>query len=369
LSDIQTKGLKKIFYEQKFGVKEVHKSDDTIEDGENVGSSLRGKKRSYSDEEEEEEEIKKPRDYNTIGVDDESSESENDESEMNETKDESIEKTETIVLQEQIDIDAEKPKITEEVIDRKPATYVHVERNPEIQAARLKLPIIAEEQIIMETISENSVTIIAGSTGSGKTTQIPQFLYESGYAENGKMIGITEPRRIAAISMSQRVAHEMTLKSDAVSYLIRFEGNCTPQTKIKFMTDGVLLKEVECDFLLLKYSVIVIDEAHERSAYTDILIGLLSRIVQLRSKKGNPLKLIIMSATLRVEDFTKNMKLFKKTPPVINVESRQFPVTVHFNKITANDYIREALLKTIKIHTKLPEGGKFFSKFDTLIQS
>lgn len=209
----------------------------------------------------------------------------------------------------------------------------------------------------METISENSVIILAGSTGSGKTTQVPQFLYEAGYAENGKIIGITEPRRVAAISMSQRVAREMNLSKNIISYLIRFEGNCTPETKIKFMTDGVLLKEVECDFLLLKYSVIILDEAHERSAYTDILIGLLSRIVQLRKKKENPLKLIIMSATLRVEDFTKNSKLFKETPPVINVEARQYPVTIHFNKATAEDYVREALLKTIKIHTKLPEGG------------
>lgn len=157
--------------------------------------------------------------------------------------------------------------------------------------------------------------------------------------------------------MSQRVGREMNLSSNIVSFLIRFEGNCTPETKLKFMTDGVLLKEVECDFLLQKYSVLILDEAHERSAYTDILIGLLSRIVMLRKKKGNSLKLIIMSATLRVEDFTNNTKLFKEPPPVINVESRQFPVTVHFNKSTADDYVREALIKVIKVHTKLPDGG------------
>lgn len=150
----------------------------------------------------------------------------------------------------------------------------------------------------------------------GKTTQVPQFLYEAGYAEK-KMIGITEPRRVAAISMSKRVAHEMNLSSDIVSYLIRFEGNTTENTKIKFMTDGVLLKEIESDFTLNKYSVIILDEAHERSVYTDILVGLLSRIVPLRQKRGNPLKLIVMSATLRVEDFTKNRQLFKIPPPVL----------------------------------------------------
>ncbi|KAJ9589594.1 hypothetical protein L9F63_017179, partial [Diploptera punctata] len=111
------------------------------------------------------------------------------------------------------------------------------------------------------------------------------------------------------------------------------------------------------DFLLSKYSVIIVDEAHERTLYTDILIGFLSRIVALRNKKNNPLKLIVMSATLKLEDFTKNPRLFKITPPVIKVESRQFPVTVHFNKQTATNYVTEAFKKTCKIHNKLPEGG------------
>lgn len=251
---------------------------------------------------------------------------------------------------------AEPKKEVKKPIERKPAVFVHVDRSAEVQAARLQLPILCEEQMIMETISENSIVILAGETGSGKTTQIPQFLYEAGYAEK-QLIGITEPRRVAAISMSKRVAHEMNLSSDVVSYLIRFEGNTTDQTKIKFMTDGVLLKEIESDFLLNKYSVIILDEAHERSVYTDILVGLLSRIVPLRTKRGSPLKLIIMSATLRVEDFTKNQQLFKVAPPVLSVETRQFPVTIHFNKRTADDYVKEAYNKILKIHTKLPEGG------------
>jgi len=143
------------------------------------------------------------------------------------------------------------------------------------------------------------------------------------------------------------------------SYQIRYEGNYSPvSTRIKFMTDGVLLKEVQNDFLLTKYSAIIIDEAHERSVYTDILIGLLSRIVPLRNKQQQrPLKLIIMSATLRVEDFTENKRLFKNLPPVIKVESRQYQVAVHFNKNTYEDYLTEAYRKTCKIHTRLPEGG------------
>uniref|UniRef100_A0A671TJ78 RNA helicase n=1 Tax=Sparus aurata TaxID=8175 RepID=A0A671TJ78_SPAAU len=203
---------------------------------------------------------------------------------------------------------------------------------------------------------ENPCVVICGETGSGKTTQVPQFLYEAGYASG--IIGITEPRRVAAVSMSHRVAKEMNLSTRVVSYQIRYEGNVTSDTKIKFMTDGVLLKEIQKDFLLQRYSVIVIDEAHERSVYTDILIGLLSRIVPLRNKKGMPMKLLVMSATLRVEDFTDNTKLFRIPPPVIKVDARQFPVTIHFNKRTPmEDYTGEVFHKICKIHRMLPPGG------------
>uniref|UniRef100_A0A7N8XR10 RNA helicase n=1 Tax=Mastacembelus armatus TaxID=205130 RepID=A0A7N8XR10_9TELE len=224
-----------------------------------------------------------------------------------------------------------------------PAIFIPVDRSPEIQEARLKLPILAEEQVVMEAVRENPCVVICGETGSGKTTQVPQFLYEGGYASGNGIIGITEPRRVAAVSMSHRVAKEMSL-STVVSYQIRYEGNVTDETKIKFMTDGVLLKEIQKDFLLQRYSVIIIDEAHERSVYTDILIGLLSRIVPLRNKKGMPMKLLVMSATLRVEDFTENQKLFRTPPPVIRVDARQFPVTIHFNKRTPlEDYTGESL--------------------------
>nr|CAD7445397.1 unnamed protein product [Timema bartmani] len=239
----------------------------------------------------------------------------------------------------------------------KPAVFVPVSRPPGVQEARLKLPILAEEQVIMEAIQEHPVVVLSGETGSGKTTQVPQFLYEAGYATGGKMIAVTEPRRVAAISMSKRVAEEMGLTSREVSYLIRFEGNTTADTKIKFMTDGVLLKEVQSDFLLTRYSVVILDEAHERSASTDILIGLLSRIVRQRDKQGDPLKLIIMSATLRERDFTENKRLFRNPPPALRVETRQFPVTLHFAKRTPQDYLSEAYRKTCKIHSENPSGG------------
>ncbi|XP_054284834.1 probable ATP-dependent RNA helicase kurz [Macrosteles quadrilineatus] len=249
----------------------------------------------------------------------------------------------------------EKDKVIK--VESVPSIFIPVNRDEKIQEGRLKLPILGEEQAIMEAIRENPIVLLAGETGSGKTTQVPQFLYEAGYASNNKLIGITEPRRVAAIAMSKRVGQELNMSEDKVSYLIRFEGNTTPNTQIKFMTDGVLLKELQTDFLLNKYSVIILDEAHERSVYTDILIGLLSRIVPVRNKRGNPLKLIIMSATLRLTDFTENTRLFKTPPPVIKVESRQFPVTIHFNKQTPQDYVKEAYRKACKIHTQLPEGG------------
>uniref|UniRef100_A0A8C5PBB8 Activating signal cointegrator 1 complex subunit 3 n=1 Tax=Leptobrachium leishanense TaxID=445787 RepID=A0A8C5PBB8_9ANUR len=239
-----------------------------------------------------------------------------------------------------------------------PAVFIPVDRTAEIQEARLKLPILGEEQVIMEAIKENPVVVLCGETGSGKTTQVPQFLYEAGYGSDHDIIAVTEPRRVAAVAMSQRVALEMNLSNRVVSYQIRYEGNVSDETKIKFMTDGVLLKEIQKDFLLQKYKVIIIDEAHERSVYTDILIGLLSRIVPLRQKKRKPLKLVIMSATLRIEDFTENRRLFPVPPPVIKVDSRQFPVTVHFNKRTPlDDYAGECYRKVCKIHRMLPPGG------------
>lgn len=260
--------------------------------------------------------------------------------------------------QKEVERCATQPKDVPVKKPSQPAVFIPVDRLPEIQEARLRLPVLAEEQVIMEAVRENPCVVLCGETGSGKTTQMPQFLYEAGYASGGGIVGITEPRRVAAVSMSHRVAMEMNLPTQVVSYQIRYEGNVTSDTKIKFMTDGVLLKEIQKDFLLQHYSVIIIDEAHERSVYTDILIGLLSRIVPLRNKKGLPMKLIIMSATLRVEDFTDNKKLFPSPPPVIKVDARQFPVSVHFNKRTPlEDYTGEIFHKTCKIHRMLPPGG------------
>ncbi|QYS95051.1 ATP-dependent RNA helicase [Trichoderma simmonsii] len=244
---------------------------------------------------------------------------------------------------------------------------VAVVRTPEIQEARMKLPVVSEEQRLMEAIHNHDIVVICGSTGSGKTTQVPQFLYEAGYGSPDSptpgLIGVTQPRRVAAVSMSKRVADELGDHSSAVAYQIRFEGNVDAKTAIKFMTDGVLLREVAQDITLRKYSAIVIDEAHERSVNTDILIGMLSRVIKLRTELSQedptikPLKLIIMSATLRIEDMTMNPSLFSTPPPVVEVEGRQHPVTIHFARRTHHDYVEEAFKKISRGHKKLPPGG------------
>ncbi|KAF2397198.1 P-loop containing nucleoside triphosphate hydrolase protein [Trichodelitschia bisporula] len=245
---------------------------------------------------------------------------------------------------------------------------VNVQRPEEIQEARLALPVVAEEQKIMEAIFSNDVVVISGATGSGKTTQVPQFLFENGFGDpNGPtpgMIGVTQPRRVAAVSMAKRVATELASSADRVSYQIRFDTTVNKKTAVKFMTDGVLLREMSEDFSLKKYSVIIIDEAHERTVNTDILISLMSRCVKTRAqlakekpKLYTPLKLIIMSATLRVSDFRENSRLFSNPPPLVTAEGRQYEVTPHWSRKTSHDYLEEAYTRVCRGHRKLPPGG------------
>jgi ATP-dependent RNA helicase DHX37/DHR1 len=216
---------------------------------------------------------------------------------------------------------------------------------------------------------------------TGKSTQVPQFLYESGLSSLGthSLIGVTQPRRVAAVSTAKRVCYEMgqgngqTIqgsskgKGNLVSYQTRYEtAGLGTDTHIKFMTDGILLKEIQSDLLLRKYSAIILDEAHERNLNTDVLIGLLSVAIPLRKEAAAeagsgiaPLKLVIMSATLRVEDFTGNKLLFPSTPPaVVRIPGRTHPVTIHHSKTTElDDYTEVAFKKICKVHRKLPQGG------------
>jgi len=272
--------------------------------------------------------------------------------------------------------------------------HLHVPRQTDVQVNRMQLPVCALEQEIVETINTNDVVIICGETGSGKSTQVPQFLYEAGYPAHG-LIGVTQPRRVAASSTAARVAFEMNAPmpgkeeekkvkgpnlAGAVSYQVRYDtSTVSSKTAIKFMTDGVLLREATEDILLRKYSAILLDEAHERNVNTDVLLGLISRAIPLRKRQAaqeaalwaglseqdreryvpplQPLKLVIMSATLRVDDF-KVPHLFPTPPTLIRVDARQFEVTNHFARRTElRDYLKETHKKVCQIHRKLPPGG------------
>ena len=245
---------------------------------------------------------------------------------------------------------------------------VHVSRDEEIEESRSQLPICGMEQEIMEAVNYNSVVLICGETGSGKTTQIPQFLYEAGYGSKRTrgQIGVTQPRRIAASSTAQRVAQELgSPLGDIVGYQVRYDKKLGDATAVKFMTDGILMRELQGDALLRKYSVVVLDEVHERNLNTDVILGFLTRIIPLRAKLAtNPksgveeLKLLIMSATLSAKEFVENKRLFKVSPPVVSVPAKRFPVTIHFSRKTElHSYLDVAYKKISAIHRKLPNGG------------
>ena len=171
-----------------------------------------------------------------------------------------------------------------------------------IAETRISLPIYPFKEDLIEAIKEHQVLIIEGETGSGKTTQIPQYLHEAGFCKDGKKVGCTQPRRVAAMSVAARVAEEMSVKlGNEVGYSIRFEDCTSERTVLKYMTDGMLLREFLSEPDLASYSVIIVDEAHERTLHTDVLFGLVKDIVRFRPD----LKLLISSATLDAQKFSE----------------------------------------------------------------
>ncbi|EPQ64037.1 DEAH-box RNA-dependent ATPase-ATP-dependent RNA helicase [Blumeria graminis f. sp. tritici 96224] len=254
------------------------------------------------------------------------------------------------------------------------------------------LPIGRYRETLLYLIETYVVTIVVGQTGSGKTTQIPQFLEQSGWCSEGKIIAVTQifqPRRVAATTIATRVAEEFGCElGKEVGYSIRFEDVTSSVTKIKFLTDGLLLREVLVDPLLSRYSVIMIDEAHERSLSTDILLGILKKILHRRS---NDLRIIISSATMQAEEFlrffeaehgadrkiksnlndvTPNMIKVEEHSPkeknrltidknlcqIINLEGRAYPVDILYLEIPTEDFLKKAIWTVIEIHTKEPNG-------------
>ncbi|KDP36699.1 hypothetical protein JCGZ_07990 [Jatropha curcas] len=217
-----------------------------------------------------------------------------------------------------------------------------------IQEQRQSLPIYKLKKELIQAVHDNQVLVVIGETGSGKTTQVTQYLAEAGYTTRGK-IGCTQPRRVAAMSVAKRVAEEFGCRlGEEVGYAIRFEDCTGPDTVIKYMTDGMLLREILIDENLSQYSVIMLDEAHERTIHTDVLFGLLKQLV----KRRPDLRLIVTSATLDAEKFSGyffNCNIF-------TIPGRTFPVEILYTKQPESDYLDAALITVLQIHLTEPEG-------------
>eukprot|EP00878_Enallax_costatus_P017824 GHUV01018730.1.p1 GENE.GHUV01018730.1~~GHUV01018730.1.p1 ORF type:complete len:646 (+),score=218.95 GHUV01018730.1:558-2495(+) len=198
-------------------------------------------------------------------------------------------------------------------------------------------------------INSHQTTILVGETGSGKTTQIAQFIAEAGYAQDRKLIACTQPRRVAAMSVARRVAEEMDVElGEEVGYSIRFEECSSNKTIIKFLTDGMLLREAMSDPLMSRYSVIILDEAHERTLATDVLFGLLKEVLVQRPD----LKLVVMSATLEAEKFQG----YFLDAPLMKVPGRLHPVEIFYTQEPERDYLEAAIRTVVQIHACEPPG-------------
>ncbi|KAI5475390.1 DUF1605-domain-containing protein [Pseudohyphozyma bogoriensis] len=253
---------------------------------------------------------------------------------------------------------------------------------------RSRLPIAKQRDALLYLLEEHPVVILQSPTGTGKSTQLPQFLLEAGWAQDGRTIGVTQPRRVAAISVAQRVAEEVgCVLGEEVGYNIRFESLSTPETKILYLTDGMLFREILLDPVLSRYSVIMVDEAHERSIYTDLLLGVLKKIRRVRPS----LRIIISSATIDADSFVdffnyappsssiassgvkpsddilapppakksrwdKKEKVEKDAAIMVKLEGRAFPVEIAYLEEASEDLVQSAVSAVYDIHLRQPPG-------------
>ncbi|XP_062368252.1 pre-mRNA-splicing factor ATP-dependent RNA helicase DHX16 [Cinclus cinclus] len=222
-------------------------------------------------------------------------------------------------------------------------------RRQSLQDSRRALPIFPFRDELVAAVAQHQVLVIEGETGSGKTTQIPQYLHEEGYTRGGLKIGVTQPRRVAAMSVAARVAVEMGTKlGNEVGYSIRFEDCTSERTVLKYMTDGMLLREFLTEPDLASYSVIMVDEAHERTLHTDVLFGLIKDIARFRPQ----LKVLVASATLDTERFSA----FFDHAPVFRIPGRRFPVDIYYTKAPEADYLEACVVSVLQIHVTQPPG-------------
>jgi HrpA-like RNA helicase len=211
------------------------------------------------------------------------------------------------------------------------------------------LPVWQAKDDFINMVHQHQTSILVGETGSGKTTQIAQFIAEAGYGGDRGMIACTQPRRVAAMSVARRVAEEMDVAlGEEVGYSIRFEECSSNKTLIKFLTDGMLLREAMSDPLMERYSVIILDEAHERTLATDVLFGLLKEVLAKRPD----LKLVVMSATLEAEKFQS----YFLDAPLMKVPGRLHPVEIFYTQEPERDYLEAAIRTVVQIHLCEPPG-------------
>ena len=216
----------------------------------------------------------------------------------------------------------------------------------ELRKTAAQLPVAEAQDGVIELIKNNQVVVLIGETGSGKTTQVPQFLLRR-LGDSAKTIAVTQPRRIAAVTIARRVSEEMGCKlGGLVGYAVRFDDTSSPQTRIKYMTDGILMRELLSSKDLSRYGVVILDEAHERTVNNDILIGLIKEITTRRSD----LRIVVMSATLNAEIFSK----YWGNCPIGYIEGRTYPVDVFYTAEPCQDIIDSAVITILQIHVDHP---------------
>ena len=233
-----------------------------------------------------------------------------------------------------------------QVKDHAPYIRQSAEKRQKLQDERSKLPISKHASLLREKIRDNSVIILLGETGSGKSTQLPQFLLQP---DTEGCIAVTQPRRVAAINLAKRVAEERDVKlGHEVGYSIRFDNCSTKRTRIQYLTDGMLLIELLKDPLLCHYSTVILDEAHERTLLTDLLLGFMKALL----KKRLGLRVVVMSATLDAERFSA----FFDNAEVVRIEGRTFPVELFYCRTAQADYLDAVLRTVFQLHIAQPTG-------------
>ena len=220
----------------------------------------------------------------------------------------------------------------------------------ELFRKRIQLPVWEYQDKFIDLLTKHQSICLVGETGSGKTTQIPQWCVDFAKRLGNKSVACTQPRRVAAMSVAQRVSEEMDVSlGQEVGYSIRFEDCSGPRTKLKYMTDGMLLREAMSDPMLENYQIILLDEAHERTLATDILMGVLKTVVAHRSD----LKIVIMSATLDAGKFQN----YFDNAPLMNVPGRTHPVEIFYTPEPERDYLEAAIRTVIQIHMCEEQAG------------